>query len=228
MDVDMSIHSECSERVYKNTGNLPLLELLGSMAPGRALDCGCGAGDNARILSLRGWEVDAITISPDEQLTASQICKSVYIANLESGIPPEIQGGYNLVVMSHVLEHLRNPTRLLEDAKRLLAPDAILAVALPNVLNWRYRFRFLAGRFDYEEEGIMDSTHLRFYSFASGKRLLESNGYLISTATVEGAFPLARRAGLPSSFAAALDRFVSIYWPGLFGWQLLYLAHVWK
>ena len=218
--------NECANRIYQNTGNLALLELIRSRVAGRALDCGCGAGDNARILSLRGWEVDGITISPGEQSKASQVCKTVHVADLESGIPTVISGGYDLIIFSHVLEHLRNPSRVLKDVQRVLAPGGIVAVALPNVLSWRYRLRFLLGWFEYEEGGIMDTTHVRFYTFASGRRLLESNGFLVSTATVEGIFPLARKIRLPLRIVGLLDRFVSSYCPGLFGWQLLYIASV--
>lgn len=218
-------HSDCANRIYKNSGNLALLELIGSKPAGRALDCGCGAGDNARILSIRGWVVDGITISPDEQSKASQVCKTVLIGDLEGGLPPAVSSVYDLVVFSHVLEHLCNPSRVLNDIHRVLAPDGIVAVALPNVLNWRSRLRFLIGRFEYEEGGIMDNTHLRFYTFASGRRLLESNGFVVSTATVEGIFPLARKIRLPSRILGALDRFAGSYWPGLFGWQLLYIAN---
>jgi SAM-dependent methyltransferase len=221
-------HSECANRIYENSGNLALLELIKSKSAGRALDCGCGAGDNARILSDRGWDVDGITISPDEQQKASQICKTVLIADLESGLPTAVNGVYDLVVFSHVLEHLRNPSRVLNDIRRVLAPDGIVAVALPNVLNWRSRVRFMLGQFEYEEGGIMDNTHLRFYTFASGRRLLESNGFLVSTATVEGIFPLARKIMLPSRIVRRLDKFAGSYWPGLFGWQLLYIASLLK
>jgi SAM-dependent methyltransferase len=221
-------HRGCADRTYQNAGNPALLDLIHAKPSGRALDCGCGAGDNARILSLRGWEVDGITISPDEQSKASKICKRVLIADLESGIPPAIGGGYDLVVFSHMLEHLRNPSRVLGDVTHVLAPGGIVAVALPNVLSWRHRLQFLLGRFEYEEGGIMDSTHLRFYTFASGRRLLESNGLIVSTATVEGIFPLARKVKLPSRVVGLLDRFASTWLPGLLGWQLLYIASVAK
>ena len=221
-------HTECANRIYENSGNLALLELIKSKSAGRALDCGCGAGDNARILSDRGWDVDGITISPDEQDKAAQVCKTVLIADLESGLPAAVNGVYDLVVFSHLLEHLRNPSRVLNNVHRVLAPDGIVAVALPNVLNWRSRVRFVLGQFEYEEGGIMDNTHLRFYTFASGRRLLESNGFLVSTATVEGIFPLARKIRLPSRIVGRLDKFAGSYWPGLFGWQLLYIANVLK
>jgi SAM-dependent methyltransferase len=218
--------TDCADRCYENAGNPQLLDLIDIVIPGRALDCGCGAGDNARILSQRGWQVDGITISPDEQTKASQACETVHIADLESGLPPLIGDGYDLVILSHVLEHLRNPSHVLKDIHRVLVPGGIVAVALPNVLAWRYRLRLLLGRFEYEEGGIMDSTHVRFYTFASGRRLLELNGFLILTATAEGVFPLARKIKLPARIVGFLDRFVSSHWPGLFGWQLLYIASV--
>ncbi len=223
-----SANRDCANRIYENTGNLALLDLIKSKPAGHALDCGCGAGDNARILSSRGWMVDGITISPEEQSKASRTCKTVIIADLESGLPPAVSDGYDLVVLSHVLEHLRNPARVLGDLHRVLASGGIVAVALPNVVSWRYRLSFLLGKFEYEEGGIMDTTHVRFYTFASGRRLLESNGFQVSTATVEGIFPLARKLNLPSQTVAALDRFATSYLPGLFGWQLLYIASVAK
>jgi SAM-dependent methyltransferase len=221
-------HSYCANRIYKNSGNLALLELTESKPTGRALDCGCGAGDNARILSERGWDVDGITISRDEQYKAAKVCKTVLVADLETGLPAAVSGVYDLVVFSHVLEHLRNPSLVLNEIHRVLAPDGIVAVALPNVLNWRSRMRFLRGQFEYEEGGIMDNTHLRFYTFASGRRLLEANGFLVSTATVEGIFPLLGKMRLPSKLVALADRFATSNWPGLFGWQLLYVARVLK
>lgn len=75
-------HRECADRTYQNAGNPALLDLIRAKPSGRALDCGCGAGDNARILSLRGWQVDGITISPNEQSKASQVCKTALIADL--------------------------------------------------------------------------------------------------------------------------------------------------
>ena len=72
--------------VYKNPGNVGLLRLLSS-PPGRVLDCGCGAGDNARLLSGRGWRVTGVTIDPQEQEAARQFCEAVYLADLENGLP---------------------------------------------------------------------------------------------------------------------------------------------
>ena len=94
-----------SALIYRNQGNLGLLNLLSS-SPGRALDCGCGAGDNARVLSGRGWCVTAITIDAREREAAGQFCEAVHLADLENGIPEGIKGLFDVILASHVLEHL--------------------------------------------------------------------------------------------------------------------------
>lgn len=194
-------------------------------SPGQVLDCGCGAGDNAKILKDRGWTVTGITLSPEEQRTASAYCSEVYLADLNNGFPKTLGNGYNLILFSHVLEHLISPAKLLEESRNLLAPDGQVAVALPNVLFYPYRLRFLRGKFEYENSGALDETHLKFYTFSSGLRLLESSGYQLKRAMADGVFPLWKfRNIFPASFVRSLNSFATGHWPGLFGCQSLYIA----
>jgi SAM-dependent methyltransferase len=212
------------ERVYANAGNPPLLALVPER-PGRALDCGCGAGDNARLLRARGWTVTGVTLSPEEQRAASAHCERVLLANLEQPLPAEAGSGYDLVVLSHVLEHLVDPRVLLREARRVLAPGGRVAVALPNVLFYPVRLKALFGRFDYTTDGIMDATHVHFYTFATGADLLRANGFDVLKAEAEGGMPLRwLRRGLPGAWVESLDRWACRRWPGLFGRQCLYLA----
>jgi SAM-dependent methyltransferase len=210
--------------LYRNTGNDALLSLVDLSAPGRALDCGCGAGDNARRLSGSNWKVIGVTISEQEALLAGNYCESVLIHDLEEGLPRQLEGPFDLVLLSHILEHLREPAPLLADARRLLAPDGVLAVALPNVLYWRQRLDFLTGRFDYAQIGILDRTHLRFYTYRSGRSVLVDNGYEIVRQCVEGFLPIPFRRQIPKVLIGPADRAASLLLPGLFGWQLLYTA----
>jgi methionine biosynthesis protein MetW len=218
--------SDCSERIYKNAGNQELLKLVSGLPPGRVLDCGCGAGDNARALSSSGWDVVGITISSREKEEASRFCSSVYLHNLELGLPADVNGNFDLVVFSHVLEHIRNPSKILQDVRKVMASGGRMAVALPNVLYWRYRLQFLLGRFEYEETGIMDSTHVHFYTFESGKKLLETNGFRVIESTVEGSFPLRPLRNILPDAAHSIDRLACRLWPGCYGLQLLYVAEL--
>src|SRR5260370_1150501 len=125
--------ADCDTRVYQNLGNPDLLRLVTHLPPGTALDCGCGAGDNARLLRRIGWRVVGLTISPREQEIAAQACESVFLGDLNRRFPDELKGPFDLVIFSHVLEHLSHPEVALAEARRLLTPQGVIAVALPNV-----------------------------------------------------------------------------------------------
>jgi 2-polyprenyl-3-methyl-5-hydroxy-6-metoxy-1,4-benzoquinol methylase len=192
---------------------------------GTVLDIGCGAGDNARILAKRGWDVYGITLSPEEQASASLVCSAVWIHDLDTGLPGDVAGPYDLALFSHVLEHLRNPEALLCQIRQILRPGGQIAVALPNILNWHQRLLFLLGRFEYTDQGIMDVTHLRFYTFTSGKRMLEACGFRVIRAKAAGSvLPWGSLRTFIPSFTTAIDRFFCWINPGLFGRQVLFLA----
>jgi 2-polyprenyl-3-methyl-5-hydroxy-6-metoxy-1,4-benzoquinol methylase len=218
------VGEDTRDRIYDNAGNEPLLALAPAV-PGRALDCGCGAGANARLLRARGWEVTGITLSPRERELAAPHCARVLLADLEEGLPDDVGTGYDLVVLSHVLEHLRHPERLLGAVKRLLQPEGVVLVALPNALFYPIRLRVLVGRCDYERDGILDETHLHFYSLASGAALLERSGLRLLEARAEGGVPLRwiRRLLSPEA-VTRIDAAACRWRPSLFGRQVLYRA----
>jgi SAM-dependent methyltransferase len=208
---------------YKNDGNLGLLDLLSS-SPGRILDCGCGAGDNARILSDRGWRVTGVTIDPREQEVARQFCEAVFIADLENGFPPDVTGAFDAVLASHVLEHLARPERLLGEVRQRLNPGGVLAVALPNIAHYRQRISRLRGQFNYTDTGQLDRTHLRFYTYRTAIQLLEQNGYELVNAVAQGTLPLWKARLVSPSASGCLDRWAVRRQPNLLGYQSYLLA----
>ena len=214
--------TDCAGRTYENAANRALLDLL--PAGQSVLDCGCGAGQNAEALAARGWTVTAVTISEGEAARAGRSCARVVLADLERGLPDGAER-YDVVLLSHVLEHLRNPERLLADGRRVLAPGGVVAVALPNVANWRVRLNLLCGHFDYANSGIMDDTHVRFYTQASAARLLAENGYRVLRRGADGWLPVGvLRSLLPRRVMARLDGWATRLLPGLFGFQHLLVA----
>jgi 2-polyprenyl-3-methyl-5-hydroxy-6-metoxy-1,4-benzoquinol methylase len=222
----MKQESLLANKVYQGDGNGALLEMVPAHFVGRALDCGCGVGGNAGLLTAHGWCVDGITISAKEQEIAAERCHKVYLADFEQGLP-ELDGPYDLVLMSHVLEHLVHPEFLLSNIKAVMARDARVAVALPNALFCTQRLRFLLGNFQYTETGIMDETHLHFYTYRTGEALLTRQGYTVLKKRVQGAFPFSRlRTILPKPLTTLVDRWVSRRFPNLFGFQSLYYAEI--
>lgn len=217
------IDTEAS-RVYRNEGNRALLEALPTRL-GRLLDLGCGAGDNVRRLAGRFDAAIGVTRSPAEARIAAPHFTQVLTIDLDAPLPDDLGGPFDVVLASHVLEHLRAPELLLQRLHAHLRPGAIVAVALPNLMHYASRLRLLGGRFDYTESGLMDRTHLRWFTFESAGKLLEEAGYRVERAWVEGTFPFWKlRALLPGSTVRAVERAAGRWRPGLFGGQLLYVA----
>jgi 2-polyprenyl-3-methyl-5-hydroxy-6-metoxy-1,4-benzoquinol methylase len=217
------------EHVYRNSGNMPLLGMLDLRPNDTVLDVGCGCGDNASILAKLGCTAHGITLSRVEFASAVQACSKVWVHDLDNGLPQEVAGPYDLILLSHVLEHLRRPEALLVDLRRIIRPGGKIAVALPNILNWYQRLLFLSGRFEYEDEGIMDTTHLRFYTFSTGRKMLEACGFSIVRAKAAGSIlPWGSLRQVVPSLLSTVDDFFCRIRPGLFGRQLLYVARLQK
>jgi 2-polyprenyl-3-methyl-5-hydroxy-6-metoxy-1,4-benzoquinol methylase len=211
-----------TNKYYTNLGNPEILKRVPQGAR-IVLDLGCGAGDNARLLSEQGMVVDGVTLSSEEAIIARQFCCSVYVYDLEKGLPDSLAGNYDVIIASHVLEHICFPERLLAGVVAKLSPNGVFLVALPNLFNWRQRIQLLFGNFEYSSSGIMDNTHFRWYTFNSAQRMLERNGFKVIEAYADGAFLLWKlRKVLPRSITTAIDGFASATCPGLFGLQLIY------
>lgn len=133
---------------------------------------------------------------------------------------------FDVVVVGDVLEHLLDPGAVLDRLRPLVGKDGRLLVSLPNVANLTVRLSLLAGRFEYTPRGILDETHVRFFTRKSGRRLLESHGFTIlsETATampLELALPFLGRPPLaPIARGAAIA--AARLLPGLFGYQFVW------
>ena len=215
-----------TERIYRNQGNQPLLRLVDSPVR-NVLDVGCGAGDNARNIKSGhpGVVVHGLTRSAAEATVARANLDRVTVCDLELGLPEEAtRSRYDLVLFSHVLEHLTDPARLVAEAEKVLEPHGAILIAVPNVVGWRQRWEFVSGRFDYRESGVMDSTHLRFFTYHNVETLLSQSAALrVVAKAADGGIPLwlLRRHVLPETWAAAIDRWSVRNWPNLFGDQVL-------
>ena len=217
-------------RIYRNAGNRELVDLLGG--PHTAiLDVGCGAGDNAAEIRRRfpGTQIFGITHSEPEAELARRHMTACWVADLEHGLPSEAkQRAFDAVIFSHVLEHLRDPAPIVAQASDLLTTGGACVIAVPNVLAWNQRIKFLSGRFEYEQHGIMDETHLRFFTYRTAVKYLmaKSPALDITHLSVTGAVPLwvLRRAILPKSVSSWIDRLGCRAFPNLFGSQILIKA----
>lgn len=142
----------------------------------RVLDIGCGEGELAHELRRRGHHVTGV----DQHLPRFELDRFVQ-ADLSEGLPSLADGGFEVVLLADVLEHMARPDALLAQAVGVLAKGGRMVVSLPNAVHWSMRAQVLSGRFDYTNKGITDETHLRFFTRASAQRLLESAGLQVVT-----------------------------------------------
>jgi 2-polyprenyl-3-methyl-5-hydroxy-6-metoxy-1,4-benzoquinol methylase len=132
---------------------------------------------------------------------------------------------FDVVVCADILEHLARPEELLDRTRQWLRSGGTLFVSLPNVANLTVRLSLLAGRFPYTDRGILDRTHLRFYTRKSAKALIAGSGFrlrsLAATAMpCELAFPALGRPPL-SGAVRSLASGAARLWPTLFGYQFV-------
>jgi 2-polyprenyl-3-methyl-5-hydroxy-6-metoxy-1,4-benzoquinol methylase len=170
-------------KAYESPDRLPrfgslrtILELVGNDRD--VLDVGCAEGQLARhdTGGNRFWGVDFNAQSLE---AARPYYSDVARVDLNAYAGEPIFGGkrFDAVVFADVLEHLLDPRTLLRSSAEMLKPGGSVIVSLPNIALWRVRLNLLFGRFEYTKYGVMDDTHLRFYTFASARRFVEEAGY---------------------------------------------------
>jgi 2-polyprenyl-3-methyl-5-hydroxy-6-metoxy-1,4-benzoquinol methylase len=199
----------------------------GQLPPAKVLDLGCSGGALARRLRDQGHHVTAVDVEALPGIT-ERVDRFIQ-ADLEAGIPEEAGDGYDVVVAADVLEHVRRPEKLLSDARRVLRPGGRLLVSVPNFAHWYPRTRVALGAFDYDRRGILDATHVRFFTRRSFLHLARQSGYAVRRTDVTS-LPLevVERGGEPGeakglrNVLQRADRLALSLRPTLFGYQLLF------
>jgi len=154
--------------------------LLGMVPPGgRVLDVGCSAGYLSERMAAAGSEVIGLDLDPEAVKVAERFCSEVHVGDLERMDLPFEPGSFDAVVCGDIIEHLRDPDALLRRLRPLAKPGGLLALSTPNVANWTVRLKLAAGRFDYAERGIMDRTHMRFFTRRTLVECVEGAGWRI-------------------------------------------------
>lgn len=186
----------------------------------RVLELGCASGYLSGYMEQAlGCRVTGLEYDSNAAQIAAQRCSEVHTVDLNDPNALEVaraSAPYDVLLAAAVLEHLYHPEDLLRRARELLTPDARVIVSLPNIAHWSIRLKLLAGRFDYEDYGIMDRTHVRFYTPRTAKAMLESEQYRVDGFYIAGSLlqNLLLRFAKEKSSAPVL--------PGLFAYELIY------
>ena len=141
------------------------------------LELGPATGYLTRFLYEElGCTVDAVEWSPAMAEEARPWCRRLVVADLEDGVLADLEPGYDVVICADVLEHLYEPGAVLRQLPQLLGTGGKLIFSIPNMAYAGLILDLIAGSFQYREEGLLDKSHIRFFTRASFVALLESAG----------------------------------------------------
>lgn len=187
-----------SSRYRRNPHRYGAHEIVLRSVPAEStvLDVGCATGYLGMALDARGcrcWGLDrdAAAVAVAEPWY-EEVCAIDLDECAELPWPEQL---FDVVLAADVLEHLRDPDGTLRLLRRHIRPGGRLIVSLPNVAHVSVRLPLLFGRFEYQDTGILDETHVRLYTFETARELVESEGF-----TVE------RLLGASDHFGALLQR----------------------
>jgi 2-polyprenyl-3-methyl-5-hydroxy-6-metoxy-1,4-benzoquinol methylase len=156
-------------------------QMIGAINFGsRVLDVGCASGVMGAYLH-REMQCTVVGIDNDEKLLriakASNAYESLHHLDLEkAGALDEISENFDYVLLGDIVEHLRHPTLLIERLIPLVAVGGTFLISIPNVTHGSIKLGLLLNQFEYADEGILDRTHLRFFTAASAYDFVQNCG----------------------------------------------------
>ena len=164
----------------RNDAKTLQIELTGACK--EVLEIGPSTGSVARVLRETGCRVTAVEIDRRMATAARKFCDRIILGDVETLPLQKILGlrRFNVVLFGDVLEHLKNPRLVLKKVRPLLRRDGYVVASIPNIAHGSARLHLLKGRFQYGETGLLDSTHLRFYTFDAIEELFADSGYAIA------------------------------------------------
>lgn len=212
---------------FEGSSHRILLRLIRQYSTGgRLLDLGAAGGELGG--ELRGAFQKRVGFEYDVNRIAQlrEHFDSVVIANLET--VHQLPKNQNAIVLADVIEHLHDQKRVLALVRESLAPEGILFVSVPNIANITIRVGLLFGVFRYRDRGILDETHVRFYTYTTIREELERAGFEILR--VRGSsvpIRLIVDGKVPEPLIRLGERtltFVTAAWKALFAYQFVLVA----
>jgi len=169
------------------------MRTLGWLRPGdRVLEVGSSSGALSERIRAMGCEVVGIERREDAAEKARRFCKTILVGDVERMNLDIPESSMDVILVLDVLEHLVGPEATLRRLLPFLKSTGRVIVALPNIAHWSVRMGILLGRFDYEDSGIMDRTHLHFYTWKTARTWLEGAGLEVIESDVVPDVPLLR------------------------------------
>lgn len=212
---------------FEGSSHRILIELIRqSGARGRLLDLGPASGELCAAVRDRFEHRACVEVDERYLRDLEARFDETTISDLES--LEHLPRGFDAIVMADVLEHLHDQRRILDEVRKSIRPGGHLFISVPNIANLTIRLGLLLGYFVYRERGILDETHVRFYTLATIRKTLEDAGFVVET--IRGSsIPLRLIVGrlVPGLFLRTAEWIlarVTQAWKALFAYQIIMVA----
>ncbi len=176
-------YSDKTSSYYANVRH-DLISLISKRGEGlKVLEIGAAYGETLYFLKEQGIATEAVGVELYEDIKNKENYKPLdrfIFANIEETDFTEYEGYFDIILLPDVLEHLVEPKKVLAKVKKYLNPDGEVLVSMPNIRHYSAIKKIVfKGDFRYEESGIFDYTHMRFYCRKNIKELLETSGFTV-------------------------------------------------
>ena len=160
-----------------NNPHAAQLRLVG--AGRRVLEVGCWSGSVTEHLVAAGNTVVGVELDAGAAEHARQFAERVHVADVDVTSLSQLDPGpFDVVLFGDVLEHLRDPLAVLRDAATVLAPGGRFVISVPHVAHVDVRMMLLQGNWEYQDDGLLDRTHLRWFTRDGLRSLLADAGFV--------------------------------------------------
>ena len=213
---------------FEGSSHRILIDLISRYAStgGTLIDLGAAGGELGAAVRGRFSHTIGFEYNTDCIADLHEHFDAAVISDLEK--VKYLPGGADAIVAADVIEHLRDAPRLLGLIREALAPKGRIFISVPNIANITVRLGLLFGVFEYRDRGILDSTHLRFYTLRTIRREIEAAGFRV-LATRGSSVPLRLIIGrfTPEPLLRIGERMLTIVtrvWRSLFAYQIILVA----
>jgi 2-polyprenyl-3-methyl-5-hydroxy-6-metoxy-1,4-benzoquinol methylase len=193
----------------------------------KLLDVGCARGHLSSALQKQGWDVTGIEYDSHDAQVAQEAGIAMIVGTAESVLSNMVDT-FDVIVFADVLEHFVEPLEVLTMAKRRLKPGGRIVISIPNVAHLTVRLQLLLGSFNYTDRGILDRTHLHFYTKRSLREMIaQANLEVVhlgaTPAPIEEVLPVFRKAK-PLRAILEFNALTARVWKSLLGYQFIVVA----
>lgn len=186
------------------------------------LDVGCATGFMGEyLIKAKNCTVVGLDVRQPEIAKAKKVLSQAILGDLEDAqivtkvLKATKNVKFDVILATSLIEHLVHPDSAIKKFKQLLKPGGVLIITTPNIAHWSTRLMLLGGNFDYQEYGLMDNTHLHFFTPKTFRQLFVQNKLHLDALKID-----AEGGGFPR-----ISLLLAKIWPNLFAYQMLIVAH---